>query len=54
LIYKTFAGNPEGKKLRGKTKRRWIIILKCVLERWDRMVWARLIWLRIRTRGGTL
>jgi hypothetical protein len=29
-------------------------ILKWILERYDKMVWSRLIWLRIGTRGGLL
>jgi hypothetical protein len=30
------------------------IILRCMLEKWDGVMWTGLIWLRIGTSGGLL
>jgi hypothetical protein len=37
----------------GRLRCRWII-LKCILERYDWVVWTGFIWLRIGTGGGLL
>jgi hypothetical protein len=39
-------GKPEGKRKLGRPRRRWRIILKCVLKKWCREVWIRFIWFR--------
>jgi hypothetical protein len=52
--YMILVGNPEGKRPLGRPKRRWRIILRWILERWDRVVWTGLIWLRLGTGGGPL
>jgi hypothetical protein len=46
-------GNPEGKRPLGRPRHRWII-LKCILERYDGVIWTGFIWLRIGTGGGLL
>jgi hypothetical protein len=49
-----------GKKARGKETTRKIkgtggwIILSCILERWDGVMWTGLVWLRIGTGGERL
>jgi hypothetical protein len=47
---------PEGKRPLGRTRRRWVdnIRLGWILERWDRVLWTGLVWLRIGTGGELL
>jgi hypothetical protein len=52
--YKILVGRPEGRKPLGRPRRRWEIILKWILKKWDGMAWPGLIWLRIGTGGGLL
>jgi hypothetical protein len=52
--YRILVGKPEGKRPLGKPRRRCVDNTKWILERYDGMVWIRLIWLRIRTSGGLL
>jgi hypothetical protein len=33
--YRVLVGKPEGKRLLGKARRRWVIILKWIYRRWD-------------------
>jgi len=47
--YKILAGNPEGKRLLQRSRRRWKIIGK-----YGGMVWTGCIWLRVGTSGGLL
>jgi hypothetical protein len=44
---------PEGRRLLGRRRRRWVNNNKMDLKR-DRMRWIGLIWLRIETSGGLL
>jgi hypothetical protein len=46
--YRIWVGKPEGRRPLEKSRHRWI------LERWDGVVWAGLIWLRIGINGGLL
>jgi hypothetical protein len=48
--YRLLVGKPEGKRPR----RRWMEILGWILERWDRVIWTGLVWLRIGTGGELL
>jgi hypothetical protein len=47
-------GKPEGKRLQGRPKCRWLDTIKWIFGRLDRMLWAGLIWIRIGTSGGAL
>jgi hypothetical protein len=38
--YRLTVGKPEGKSQLGRTRRRWWIILKRVIERQDWVVWT--------------
>jgi hypothetical protein len=49
--YRLLVGKPEGKRPLGRP--RWII-LRWILERYDGVVWNRLVWLRIGTGGKLL
>jgi hypothetical protein len=52
-IYRILVGKPEGKRpLEYLNVDGWII-LKCISERYDGVVWTRLIWFGIGT-GGVL
>jgi hypothetical protein len=52
--YRILVGKPEGKRLLGRPRRRWVDNIKMDLREigWDGMVWIGLIWLRIGTSGG--
>jgi hypothetical protein len=52
--YRLLVGKPEGKRLLGIPRRRWVDSIKIDLEREDGMVWTGSIWLRIGTSGGAL
>jgi hypothetical protein len=51
--YRLLVGKPEGKRPLGRPRHRWVI-LGCILERWDRVMWTGLVWLRIGTGGELL
>jgi hypothetical protein len=38
--YRILVGKPEGKRPLGRPRCRWIIILKCTLEKKNGVVWA--------------
>jgi hypothetical protein len=44
----------EGKRLLGRPRSRWVIILGWILEKWDGVMWTGLVWLRIGTGGELL
>jgi hypothetical protein len=46
-------GKPEGKRLLGRPRRRWMDNVR-ISERWDGVMWTGLIWLRIGTGGEVL
>jgi hypothetical protein len=53
--YGILVGEPEGKRLLGRPRCRWMNNIKIDLTqeiRWDDMVWAGLMWLRIETNGS--
>jgi hypothetical protein len=52
--YRILVGKPEGKRLLGRPRRRWVDNIKMVLREigWDGMDW--LIWLRIEASVGLL
>jgi hypothetical protein len=53
--YRLLVGKPEGKRPLGSPRRRWVDnILGRILERWDGVMWTRLVWLRIGTGGEIL
>jgi hypothetical protein len=47
-------GKPKRKRPSGRLGVGGRIILKWIVERWDGMIWTRLIWLRAGTSGGFL
>jgi hypothetical protein len=51
--YRLLVGKQEGKRQLGRPSLCVSIILGWILERWDGVMWAGLIWLRIG-RGGKL
>jgi hypothetical protein len=54
-VYRVLVGNPEGKRLFGRPRRRWEDGIKMDLEEigWGG-VWSGFTWLRIGTVGGRL
>jgi hypothetical protein len=53
-VYRLLMGIPEGKRPLGRPRRRWVIILEWILERWDGVMWTGLVWLRIGTGAELL
>ena len=53
-VYRFLVGKPEGKRPLGKPRRRWGIVLRWILRKWDVGVWPGSSWLRIGTGGGHL
>jgi hypothetical protein len=47
--YRLLVGKPEGKRPLRRTKRRWVVILGWILERWDEVMLTGLAYLRIGT-----
>jgi hypothetical protein len=47
--YELLVGKPEGMRLQGRLRHRWVNNI-----RMDKVVWTGLIWLRIGTSGGLL
>jgi hypothetical protein len=52
--YRLLVGKPEGKRLLGRSRRRWVDKLGWILEKWDGVMWAGLVWQRIGTGGELL
>jgi hypothetical protein len=52
--YRILVGKPEGKRLLGRPRRRWVDNIKMGLGEIGWMAWIGLIWLRIGTSGGLL
>jgi hypothetical protein len=50
--YRVLVEKPERKRPLGRTRLCRKIILKCILDKHDRVVWKEFMWLRIGTRGG--
>ena len=53
-VYRVLLGKPEGRRLLGRPRHRWWIILGWISRRWDVGIWTGLGWLRIETGGGRL
>jgi hypothetical protein len=53
-LYGLFVGKPEGKRPLGRTRCRWVEMLKWLFERQDGMMWTGLVWLRIDIIGELL
>jgi hypothetical protein len=51
--YRLLVGNPEGKRPLGRPRCSWVDNIK-ILERWDGVMWAGLVWLRTGTGGELL
>jgi hypothetical protein len=47
-------GTPEGNRPLGRTRCRWGIILKHIIEKLDEVVWTGLIWLKLGQVAGFL
>jgi hypothetical protein len=61
--YRVLIGNPEGKRLLGKLRRRWednikmdlrVIRIRKEYKSGMGVMWTELTWLRMRTSGGLL
>jgi hypothetical protein len=52
--YRLLMGKPAGKRPREDQDVGGWIILRCILERWDGVMWTGLVWLRIGTGGELL
>jgi hypothetical protein len=52
--YMLLVGKLDGKRPLGRPRRRWWIILGWILERWDGVMWAVLVWLTIEAGGELL
>ena len=53
-VHKVLVGKPEGKRPLGRPRRRWGIILRWILRKWEGVVGTGWSWLRIGTGGGRL
>jgi hypothetical protein len=53
-VYRLLVGKPEGRKPLGRPRRRWVDNIRGILERWDRVMWTGLVWVRIGTGGELL
>jgi hypothetical protein len=52
--YRILVGRPEGKRFRGRLRRRWRVILKWIFKKWDVEAWTGLIGPGTRTGGSIL
>jgi hypothetical protein len=52
--YRLLVGKPKGKRPLASPRRRWVDILRWILERSDGVVWTVSVWLRIGTSGELL
>ena len=53
-VYRILVGKPEGKRLLGRPRRRWVDNIRMDLQEWDVGIWTGLGWPRIETGGGRL
>ena len=53
-VYRVLVGKPEGKRPRGRPRRRWEDNIKMDLQEVKCGVWDGLSWFRIGTGGGHL
>jgi hypothetical protein len=50
--YRVFLAKPERKRPLGISRRRWGLIIKCILEKQDGVIWTGSFWLMIGAREG--
>ena len=53
-VHRVLVGKPEVKRPLGRPRRRWGIILRWILRKWEGVVGTGWSWLRIGTAGGHL
>ena len=53
-VYRVLVGKPEGKRPRGRPRRKWEDNIKMDLRKWDVRVWTGSNWFRVGTGGGHL
>jgi len=53
-VYRVLVRKLDGKRLLGRPRHRWGIILRWNFRKWDVEAWTGLIWLRIGTGGEHL
>jgi len=53
VAYRLLVGEPEGKRPLGRPRLRWEVNIKVDLQEVGRVAWTRLMWLKIRSRGGS-
>ena len=51
-VHNVLVGKPEGKRPLERPRRRWVIILRWILRKWEGVVGTGWGWLRIGTVGG--
>jgi hypothetical protein len=52
--YRLLVGKPEGKRLLGRQRCRWVDNIRMIWERWNGVMWTGLVCLRIGTVGELL
>jgi hypothetical protein len=53
-VYRLLVGKPEGKRLLGRPRRRWVDNIRMDLGEVGGVMWTGLVWLRIGTGGELL
>jgi hypothetical protein len=53
-VYRVSVEKPEGKRLLGRPRSRWEVILRWIIRKWDVVVLTGLSWLSIGTGDGHL
>ena len=53
-VYRVLVGKPEGRRLLGRPRRRWVDNIEWIFRRWDVDMWTGLGWPRVETGGGRL
>ena len=53
-VHNILVGKPEGKRPLGRPRRRWRVILRWILRKWEGVVGTGWSWLRIGTGGWRL
>jgi hypothetical protein len=54
VIYSILAWKPERKRLLGRHRCKWVVIIKWIFRKRDVGAWTGSSWLRIGTGGGHL
>jgi hypothetical protein len=53
-VHRVLVGKPEGKRLLGRSRRRWQYSMRWIYRKWEGVVGTGWSWLRIGTGGGRL